>query len=82
VLVADLRRGWIAKVGVALLTTFLFREAMTRNDARVSAARAFSFSELENLASAAGWSGYEHRSFRFARQAIWLERPSLSQSGR
>ncbi len=49
VLVADLRRGWIAKIGVALLTTFLFREAMTRNDARVSAARAFSFPELENL---------------------------------
>ena len=82
VLVADLRRGWFAKVGVDLLTTVFFREAMTRNDARVSAARAFSFRELDNLARAAGWSGYGHRRFRFARQAIWLERPSLCQPGR
>jgi 2-polyprenyl-3-methyl-5-hydroxy-6-metoxy-1,4-benzoquinol methylase len=82
VLVADLRRGWMATIGVALLTTFVFREPMTRNDARVSAARAFSFSELENLANAAGWKGYEHRAFRFARQAIWLERPSFSHSGK
>lgn len=74
VLVADLRRGWVATIGVAVLTTFVFREAMTRNDARVSAARAFSFAEMENLAAAAGWTGYEHRTFRFARQAIWLER--------
>ena len=82
VLVADLCRGWTATIGVALLTTFLFREAMTRNDARVSAARAFSFSELENLANAAGWTEYGHRTFRFARQAIWLERPPFSHSGK
>ena len=78
VLVADLRRGWFAKVGVDLLTTVFFREAMTRNDARVSAARAFSFRELDDLARAAGWSGYGHRRFRFARQAVWLERPRLA----
>jgi len=82
VLVADLRRGWIATIGVHLLTTFLFREPMTQNDARVSAARAFSFAELENLAKAAGWTGYKHRAFRFARQAIWLERPAFSESGK
>lgn len=82
VLVADLRRGWIAKVGVALLTTVLFREAMTRNDARVSAARAFSFPELDDLARRAGWSDYGHRRFRFARQAIWLERPTSGQPKR
>jgi 2-polyprenyl-3-methyl-5-hydroxy-6-metoxy-1,4-benzoquinol methylase len=79
VLVADLRRGWFAKVGVALLTTLLFREAMTRNDARVSVVRAFSLRELDELARAAGWSGYGHRRFRFARQAIWLERPPFDQ---
>jgi 2-polyprenyl-3-methyl-5-hydroxy-6-metoxy-1,4-benzoquinol methylase len=81
VLVADLRRGWMATIGVALLTTFLFREPMTRNDARVSAARAFSFAEMDDLAKAAGWADYEHRAFRFARQAIWLERRSFSHSG-
>jgi 2-polyprenyl-3-methyl-5-hydroxy-6-metoxy-1,4-benzoquinol methylase len=75
VLVADLRRGWLAKLGVDLLTTLIFRQAMTRNDARVSAERAFSFGELDGLARAAGWSDFEHRCFRFARQAIWLERP-------
>ena len=77
VLVADLRRGWFAKIGVDLLTTVLFREAMTRNDARVSAARAFSFQEMDDLARVAGWSDFGHRRFRFARQAIWLERSSL-----
>jgi 2-polyprenyl-3-methyl-5-hydroxy-6-metoxy-1,4-benzoquinol methylase len=80
VLVADLRRGWLAKVGVDLLTTVFFREAMTRNDARVSAARAFSFQELDDLARQAGWSNFGHRRFRFARQAIWLERPPLGLS--
>ncbi len=74
VLVADLRRGWFAKVGVDLLTATIFREAMTRNDARVSAERAFSFRELHELARAADWKNFGHRRFPFARQAIWLER--------
>ena len=56
------------------LTTLVFREAMTRNDARVSMERAFSFRELANLATVAGWHNFGHRRFRFARQAIWLER--------
>jgi SAM-dependent methyltransferase len=73
VLVADLRRGWLAKVGVDLLTATIFREPMTRNDARVSAARAFSFAELDQLAWDAGWENFGHRRFPFARQAIWLE---------
>lgn len=74
VLVADLRRGWVAKLGVDLLTTTIFREPMTRNDARVSAARAFSFGELDQLAWGAGWENFGHRRFPFGRQAIWLER--------
>ena len=73
VLVADLRRSWLAKTGVVCLTTLVFREPMTRNDARVSMERAFSFSELARLAIAAGWRDFGHRRFRFARQAIWLE---------
>jgi 2-polyprenyl-3-methyl-5-hydroxy-6-metoxy-1,4-benzoquinol methylase len=73
VLVADLCRSWSAKLGVNLLTTTVFREAMTRNDARVSVERSFSFQELDDLACEAGWRNYGHRRFRFARQAIWLE---------
>ena len=74
VLVSDLRRGLLASIGVYLLTALIFREAMTRNDARVSAARAFSFRELRDLAQRAGWTDFGHARFKFARQAIWLEK--------
>jgi 2-polyprenyl-3-methyl-5-hydroxy-6-metoxy-1,4-benzoquinol methylase len=73
VLVSDLRRGWLATIGVYLLTALIFREPMTRYDGRVSAARAFSFAELDKLARQAGWGNFGHKKFRFARQAIWLE---------
>jgi SAM-dependent methyltransferase len=73
VLVSDLRRGFFATVGVYLLTALIYREPMTRTDARLSAARAFSFSEFRSLAERAGWPKFGHRKFRFARQAIWLE---------
>jgi SAM-dependent methyltransferase len=74
VLVSDLCRSRFAKLGVDILTATLFREPMTRNDARASAASAFSFHELDHFAREAGWRDYGHRRFRFARQAIWLER--------
>ncbi len=73
VLVADLRRGWVASVGVYAVTSTIFREPMTRNDARVSAWRAFSFGEFRTLVERAGWTNFQHRRFRFARQAAWLE---------
>ena len=73
VLVADLRRGFLARVGVHLLTALVFREPMTRHDARLSAERAFSFSEMRNLAVRAEWKNFGQKRFRFARQAIWLE---------
>ena len=73
VLVSDLRRGWLGTIGVYLLTATVFREPMTRFDARLSAARAFSFAELAELAKRAGWQNFGHRNFKFARQAIWLE---------
>jgi len=73
VLVSDLRRGLLATIGVYLLTALIFREPMTRYDGRVSAARAFSFAELDDLAGRASWQNFQHRKFRFARQAIWLE---------
>lgn len=74
ILVSDLRRGFLATVGVYLLTALIYREAMTRTDARLSAARAFSYREFGSLAERAGWKNFGHRKFRFARQAIWLER--------
>jgi 2-polyprenyl-3-methyl-5-hydroxy-6-metoxy-1,4-benzoquinol methylase len=74
VLVSDLRRGFLAKIGVYLLTALVFREAMTRTDARLSAERAFSFREFRSLAERAGWRNFGHSKFRFARQALWLER--------
>ena len=73
VLVSDLRRSFSLVAGVYLLTTLIFREPMTRHDARLSAIRAFSFSELRGLAVRGGWKNYDHKRFRFARQAIWLE---------
>jgi 2-polyprenyl-3-methyl-5-hydroxy-6-metoxy-1,4-benzoquinol methylase len=72
VLVSDLRRGFLATVGVYLLTALVFREPMTRYDARLSTERAFSFSEMRKLAEWAGWQNFGHKKFRVARQAIWL----------
>jgi 2-polyprenyl-3-methyl-5-hydroxy-6-metoxy-1,4-benzoquinol methylase len=73
VLVSDLRRGWLGTIGVYLLTSTIFSEPMTKHDARLSTARAFSFSEMRDLAESAGWKEFGHQEFRFARQAIWIE---------
>jgi hypothetical protein len=54
------------------LTALIFREPMTREDGRASAARAFSFAEMRQLAKRAGWENFGHGKFHFARQAIWL----------
>ena len=76
VLVSDLRRGWVATLGVHLLTATIFREPMTKYDARLSAARAFSFSEMNQWARRAGWTNFGRKTFPFGRQAIWLEADS------
>ena len=73
VLVSDLRRSVLATVGVHLLTALVYRDRMTREDARVSARRAFSFREFRELARQAGWEGFGAATFLFARQAIWIE---------
>jgi SAM-dependent methyltransferase len=73
VLIADLERSDFGIAGIYLLTSCLFREPMTRFDARLSFRRAFSFSEMHRLASAAGWQRFGHRRFPVCRQAIWLE---------
>ena len=74
VLVSDLCRGWLATIGVNVLTALIFRAPMTRFDARLSAERAFSFAELDDLARRGGWQNFCHKKFRFVRQAIWLEK--------
>jgi 2-polyprenyl-3-methyl-5-hydroxy-6-metoxy-1,4-benzoquinol methylase len=73
VLMSDLRRGFLLRAGVYMLTALIFREPMTRFDARLSAQRAFSFGEMRELAIQAGWKNFDRQKFRFARQAIWLE---------
>ena len=73
VLVSDLRRGFLLQAGVYMLTELIFREPMTRFDARLSAQRAFSFVEMRELAIQAGWKNFGHKRFRFGRQAVWLE---------
>src|SRR5438105_6643385 len=77
VLVSDLRRGLLATAGVYFLTALIFREPMTRYDARLSAVRAFSFKELDKLARQAGWQNFGHKTFQFARQAIWLDKTTV-----
>lgn len=72
-LVSDLRRSYLATIGVYVLTATIFREPMTRTDGRLSAERAFSFAEFRSLAERAGWERFGHAKFRFARQALWLD---------
>jgi SAM-dependent methyltransferase len=72
VLVADLERSRFASVGVWLMTAVLYREPMTKFDARLSVRRAFSFAEFGELARQAGWEGFSHARFYPARQAVWL----------
>src|SRR4051812_30565321 len=55
VLLADLRRARWLSFGVHFVTATIYRDAMTKTDARLSAARAFSFAELQELAQRAGW---------------------------
>ncbi|MBV9657466.1 MAG: methyltransferase domain-containing protein [Verrucomicrobia bacterium] len=73
-LVADLERTAFAFAAVWLVTAVLYREPMTKFDARLSVRRAFSFGEFAALAARAGWTAFGHARFRFARQAIWLEK--------
>jgi 2-polyprenyl-3-methyl-5-hydroxy-6-metoxy-1,4-benzoquinol methylase len=73
VLVADLRRARWLSFAVYFVTATIYRNAMTKTDARLSAARAFSFRELRELAKRAGWENFGHRKFAVGRQAIWIE---------
>lgn len=73
VLIADLERSQLASVGIWLITQFVFTDPMTRNDARVSAGRAFTRAELRAIARAAGWPAIQEHGFPMFRQAIWTQ---------
>ncbi len=73
VLVTDLRRARWLSFAVYLITAIFYRERMTKIDARLSAARAFSFREMRELAERAGWENFRHTRFPIGRQAIWLD---------
>lgn len=77
VLVSDLERRRLTRLGIRLLTTFFYRAPMTRADALTSAHRAFSYREMHGLADAAGWTDFGHARFLFGRQALWLDTQSV-----
>jgi 2-polyprenyl-3-methyl-5-hydroxy-6-metoxy-1,4-benzoquinol methylase len=77
-LVADLERTDLGILGIDLLTATVFREPMTRFDARLSIRRAFSFEELGRVAAAAGWKAFVHQRFPVCRQAIAWSVSALS----
>ncbi len=79
VLVSDLERSVATLAGVYALTALFYRDPMTQFDGRLSARRAFSFSEMRALAEAAGWSDFGHARFLFCRQALWLDERSAGE---
>jgi len=74
VIVTDLRRSLLGTLGVDLLTAVWMTAPMTRNDARASVRRAFSFSEFSDLARSAGWLAFEHRRVPTFRQTMILRK--------
>lgn len=77
VLVSDLERSLATTAGVFALTALIYREPMTRYDGNLSARRAFSFAEFDQLADRAGWTNFGHERFLFCRQALWLDEREL-----
>src|SRR5213595_2839877 len=73
ILVADLRRARWLTCAVYFVTGTIYRDEMTKTDARLSAARAFSFIEMRELAERASWKNFGHRKFAVGRQAIWID---------
>lgn len=70
VLVADLERCWWSTAGIHAASWF-YREPMTVEDMRRSAAAAFSSREFQSLACGAGWKPIRYGRFFFGRQAVW-----------
>lgn len=79
VLVTDLERNLSTTLGVWAVTQFIYTDAMTRFDGRLSARRAFSFREMHRLAEDAGWRNFGHSRFLFCRQALWLDERTFAE---
>jgi ubiquinone/menaquinone biosynthesis C-methylase UbiE len=71
-LVADLERSPLNYFCIWLVTALIYRDPITRHDGLISAKRAFSYDELAELASEAGWEVFEQCRFPPCRQAIWM----------
>ncbi len=80
ILVTDLQRSRFLSMAVFVVTETLYREPMTKFDGRLSASRAFSFTEMDELAKRAGWEQFHHTSFFVGRQALWID-PVLFPAG-
>ena len=76
VLVADLRRARWLSCAVYFVTATIYHNEMTKTDARLSAARAFTFVEMRKLAERAGWKNFGHQKFAVGGQAIWIDSSS------
>jgi 2-polyprenyl-3-methyl-5-hydroxy-6-metoxy-1,4-benzoquinol methylase len=74
VLITDLERTFLTRVGVHLVNTLLNHNQMTVQDGDTSARRAFSFRELRAIAKGAGWQSFGHERFLWGRQALWMRR--------
>ena len=72
VLVTDLERRFLTRLGVNLANRLLGHSTMTCRDGATSARRAFSFREFRTLAKGADWPQFGHERFLFCRQALWL----------
>jgi len=78
VIVTDLRRCLLGTLGVDFLTAVWMRAPMTRNDARASVRRAFSFREFADLARSAGWQSFDHRRVPSFRQTLTLRKSDIA----
>jgi ubiquinone/menaquinone biosynthesis C-methylase UbiE len=72
VFITDLIRSGPGYFGIWLLVHSWLRHPMTRHDALLSARRAFSSSELKDMARRANWVRFNYSHLPWFRQAIWF----------
>jgi hypothetical protein len=78
VLFADIERSLGAYLAVCLATAFFIRDPLARRDGRLSARRAFTWSDMHRLATEAGWEDFGHARFLFCHHAVWLAERDLA----
>jgi hypothetical protein len=79
VVIADLERNPVSKLGVWFLTTFVMRQANAHDYGQECVDRAFTWRELRQLAKAAGWENFGHARILLCSQAIWLFKRDLGE---